>query len=1305
MPLRSKLALLLCLSASPLAAQTTIHVPADQPTIQAGINAANSGDTVLVAPGTYDEKIDFKGKAITVASAAGAATTIIQGGGTDGTATVYFHNGEPTTAILSGFTITGGGNPLGGGYPNAFSPYGGAFIAAASPTLLNNVFTGNYCSHIVTAYASPLLQGNRITNLLTQPSGQCYFPNAVYLFGDYFSVGAPTLTGNIIENNITTNARAGGVVIWSSSATLIGNTIRNNTGQSGGIAVVNTDSVGILNNLIYGNTGTSNDYDASGGISILAPYSSVGTVGGLLAGNTIANNTVGTAADPSSFHGSEVTLDGNLAQFVLVNNIFYGSQSGTAALGCASPDPLAITPLVIDHDDLFHTPGAPIATVGCDIPSGQYGNLALDPLFNSPSTDDYTLRARSPAIDTGNNSAPSMQPTDLAGNPRIVDATSLGHPVIDMGAFEYTGTQDANHLVLSFTPSTYSPGASGQPPLLFVLKLSPGRGTTGPVNIYVDDVYVLTVNLSETGTATFSLPGLTAGTHAFLATYAGSSTFPPTQSVKFYLHLLLPSTAVTLTSSLNPATYGTPVTFTVNATGPNHFVPSPITLTDTTAGLLLATLTPDATTGLATFTTSSLSLGNHVIVASYAGTSTYSPSSAQLTQQITPYSNTTTTTLTSNYNPSYVNGPITFAATVASQGSTLPTGSVNFVYNNVVFGSSPLSPQLGYSWATISYSNLPIGSDVVTAVYVPTSTFTTSQATLTEQIVAALPTTTSLTCSPLTLNIGDTVTLSASASAGGSSISGTFVFSDAGTTFGTWSGITTTASEALTTVGLHNFKVSFTPQSSTYAPSSATCSVTVGPYPLTITLAAAPNPATVGQTVTLSTNFAAIYPSGSGGHQFTGQLAFYDGATLLTQFMPSATGFTFSTASLAVGSHTLTAVYTDPIYGTGTTTSNPITVKVNPAPSTATLTVLPTTASFHTPINLLVSVAAAAPPGPSVPTGTVTFTVDGAALPGTPALTNGSIGIFLNNYRPGTHQVSCTYSGDAKYAPATCNTVTLTIFGATTTLSLRSSLNPAYVGQTVTFTAAVTGIQFTPTGLVAFPTGALTLLEGTTVLGTGALDPTGHASLSTSTLSAGTHLITVSYAGDAVFAPAISTPFSEEIDANAFTIALSSASLSLKSGTDGTTLVQLSSVGNFSGPLQLALGQAPPYATAALSAASVTLTAGSTGTSTLTLHTMALAALHPHEAPGPHRAAEVLAASLAGLISLLLLPTARGRRRLLTRALLLMLAAVALSSATGCLNEWYTRHTVAPGVYTLPVTATDAAGNAHTASLTVTITP
>src|SRR5438105_2915338 len=61
-------------------AQMIRHVPKDFSTIQAAIAAAQNGDTVLVAPGTYGENINFQGKLITVRSEAGPDLTIIDGG-------------------------------------------------------------------------------------------------------------------------------------------------------------------------------------------------------------------------------------------------------------------------------------------------------------------------------------------------------------------------------------------------------------------------------------------------------------------------------------------------------------------------------------------------------------------------------------------------------------------------------------------------------------------------------------------------------------------------------------------------------------------------------------------------------------------------------------------------------------------------------------------------------------------------------------------------------------------------------------------------------------------------------------------------------------------------------------------------------------------------------------------------------------------------------------------------------------------------------------------------------------------------
>ncbi len=83
-----------------------LHVPDDYPTIQGAIDAASTGDIVLVAPGNYFENIDFKGKAIEVRSSDGPSVTTIDGRDVD--STVKFVSGEPTSTALTGFRITNG---------------------------------------------------------------------------------------------------------------------------------------------------------------------------------------------------------------------------------------------------------------------------------------------------------------------------------------------------------------------------------------------------------------------------------------------------------------------------------------------------------------------------------------------------------------------------------------------------------------------------------------------------------------------------------------------------------------------------------------------------------------------------------------------------------------------------------------------------------------------------------------------------------------------------------------------------------------------------------------------------------------------------------------------------------------------------------------------------------------------------------------------------------------------------------------------------------------------------------------------
>ena len=114
-------------------------------TIQEGINAAVTGDTVLVYPGTYYENINYNGKNITVASLylttqdnSYIDSTIIDGNQSG--SVVTFESGEDSTAILDGFTIQNGSGTI---YHYIFTCGGGIYCDEVSPTISNCIITNN----------------------------------------------------------------------------------------------------------------------------------------------------------------------------------------------------------------------------------------------------------------------------------------------------------------------------------------------------------------------------------------------------------------------------------------------------------------------------------------------------------------------------------------------------------------------------------------------------------------------------------------------------------------------------------------------------------------------------------------------------------------------------------------------------------------------------------------------------------------------------------------------------------------------------------------------------------------------------------------------------------------------------------------------------------------------------------------------------------------------------------------------------------------------------------------------------------
>jgi hypothetical protein len=431
--------------ASSAAAQNVINVPATQPTIQAGINAASNGDTVLVAPGTYTENINFGGKAITVTSSGGPSVTIIDGGA-KGTV-VTFNSGETTSSVLSGFTIRNG---LQNGYDG-----GGISISSASPTITGNIITGNHAVDgcgIYVGGGSALIQNNTITgNDQTGAGGGGEGGGGILVSGS----SSPQIIGNTITNNSVANGgNGGGISVDLFSSPLIrGNLIQGNTAYNlgGGVALNSYNASILVQNLILNNA--SQGGGSGAGLYVSSGNSSTQTI--------ITNNTI--AGNSAYDFTSGVFISGYGQNATFRNNVVV-APVGQNAVTC-NPLYISVSP-VFSHNDAFTPQGTAWSGI-CDTTSNP-GNISADPLFMSAANGDFHLQAGSPAIDAGDNTAPNLPASDFDGNPRIVGT-------IDLGAYEVVNTSAAS---LSPNSLSFAPQVIGTSSAPQYTALS-STGTTG----------------------------------------------------------------------------------------------------------------------------------------------------------------------------------------------------------------------------------------------------------------------------------------------------------------------------------------------------------------------------------------------------------------------------------------------------------------------------------------------------------------------------------------------------------------------------------------------------------------------------------------------------------------------------------------------------------------------------------------------------------------------------------------------------------------------------------------------------------
>ncbi|WP_047490193.1 nitrous oxide reductase family maturation protein NosD [Terriglobus sp. TAA 43] len=450
-----------------------IHVPADAPTVQQAIAATSNGDTVSVAPGTYSGVIDFAGKAITVQ---GTASGVIFQGASAGPV-VLFHHGEGRGSVLDNVTVQGGA-------ATAAIDAGGVWIDHASPTVKNSTITGNSDCGIGIHFGAPLITGNTITANNGGRTRGCiplYTTGNIGIAGGGLTIEGAPAGGQVAE--ISDNTIAQNTAVWSAAGITVQDAghvvIRNNVitantsnGAGSAIALYKDVSAEIVQNLIYANVlnptlGNPAYADIGAGLNLDLTAGSQHSTRTVVVNNTFADNVLQLVSG-ARMAGSQVLLLNAYDSISFYNNIIASSDSLSAVdckRGTQQPIPLP----VFDHNLVFTqgTAGSSFSA-DCSSPAGTNGNLFVDPQFVARSGNaPYQVAKVSPAVDSGNNNAPSLLPTDLLGNNRLQNATGTPSAVIDRGAYEVAGAggtlPPAAGLSLSVNPASLSlpSGSSG----------------------------------------------------------------------------------------------------------------------------------------------------------------------------------------------------------------------------------------------------------------------------------------------------------------------------------------------------------------------------------------------------------------------------------------------------------------------------------------------------------------------------------------------------------------------------------------------------------------------------------------------------------------------------------------------------------------------------------------------------------------------------------------------------------------------------------------------------------------------------
>ncbi|MCB0048647.1 MAG: Ig-like domain repeat protein, partial [Caldilinea sp.] len=454
-----------------------------------------------------------------------------------------------------------------------------------------------------------------------------------------------------------------------------------------------------------------------------------GDAGGIFNNGTLTATNVSLVANQGNGGGIYNNPSGTLH---MRNVLMAGSVGG---VDCSSEEGV-----IAENSNNLVADGTCEAALSGEPLLGEFGDYGGD-------MQTVPLLPGSPAIDAGNGAV--CPATDQRGVARPVGNGC------DIGAFESrgftlakgTGDSQSTPWDMAFAaPITVAVSSAYTEPV------DGGRVTyVGPLSSAGTAPITGTATITG-GAASFTpTANITLGSYNVTASAAGAS-----PAITFALTNTQRASATTLSSSANPSIVGQSVTFTATVTDDVGSVLPTGTVTFTVNGVdVVASLV----SGVATYITDTLTVGSHVITATYGGDAGFLGSTDDLIQVVNQA--TSSTALTSGTNPSVFGQPVTYTATVSAvaPGAGTLTGVVTFTVNGAEVPVALVSGVASYVTDT-----LVAGSHMITATYGGDASFTGSVDDVT-QVVNRTATATAITGAPASSEYGQSVTFTATVSA------------------------------------------------------------------------------------------------------------------------------------------------------------------------------------------------------------------------------------------------------------------------------------------------------------------------------------------------------------------------------------------------------------------------------------------------------------------------------------------------------------------------------------------------------------